>query len=191
MTNEDRSVKAHPLQKTNREAVIALRQQGLSLRQIARKLHISRQRVAQILRPRPAVERVQNLSETIASLHAQGARISAIADACGCAENTVYYHLRRLKDGQQSQASEIQPSISEAGTLSASKIVRQWEILRLLFAYPEGVMIRDLAATLHAPLRTVQRDLEGLNEARFNIKKFTRNKKVFYRIPPQEPILPT
>ena len=191
MSNEDRRGKAHPLQKTNRETVIALRQQGLSLRQIARKLHISRQRVAQILRPRPAVERVRNLSETIATLHAQGTRISAIADACGCAENTVYYHLMRLKDGQASPPPEMQPSTPETDTLPAAKIVRQWEILRLLFAYPEGVMIGDLAATLHAPLRTVQRDLEGLNEARFNIKKFTRDKKVFYRIPLQEPILPT
>jgi len=137
------------------------------------------------------VERVQNLSETIATLHAQGARISAIADACGCAENTVYYHLRRLKDGQASQPPETQSSNSETDTLAAGKIVRQWEILRLLFAYPEGVMIGDLAATLHAPIRTVQRDVEGLNEARFNIEKFKRDNKVFYRIPPEEPILPT
>lgn len=74
--------------------------------------------------------------------------------------------------------------------MRGDQLVRQWEILRLLLAYPEGLRVEDLVETLRANRRAVYRDLEVLKAARFNIQTIRRAKEVYYFVPADNPVLP-
>lgn len=74
--------------------------------------------------------------------------------------------------------------------MRGDQLVRQWEILRLFLAYPEGLRVEDLVETLRANRRAVYRDIEVLKAARFNIRTIRRAKEVFYYIPSDNPVLP-
>ncbi|MEW6140837.1 MAG: HTH domain-containing protein [Thermodesulfobacteriota bacterium] len=69
-------------------------------------------------------------------------------------------------------------------------LIRQWEILRLLLACPDGIRVEDLAATLKTRKRTIYRDIAALKGARFNVQKFKRDKESFYYVPIGDPVLP-
>lgn len=74
--------------------------------------------------------------------------------------------------------------------MRGGQLVRQWELLRLLLAYPEGLRVEDLVHTLRANRRAIYRDLEVLKAARFNIQTVRRGKEVFYYVPSDNPVLP-
>jgi len=74
--------------------------------------------------------------------------------------------------------------------MRGDQIIRQWELLRLLFAHQDGVRVEDIADTLKTKKRNVYRDLEVLKGARFNVRSIRRDKEAFYYIPSGEPVLP-
>jgi predicted DNA-binding transcriptional regulator YafY len=74
--------------------------------------------------------------------------------------------------------------------MRGDQLVRQWELLRLLLAYPEGLRVEDIAEALRANRRAVYRDIEVLKAARFNIQTVRRGKESFYFIPSDNPVLP-
>ncbi len=51
--------------------------------------------------------------------------------------------------------------------MRGSQMARQWRLLRLIESRTQGMSAADLARELEAPLRTVYRDLEALQEAGF------------------------
>lgn len=71
-----------------------------------------------------------------------------------------------------------------------NQLVRQWELLRLLFSFPDGLTIYELADALESRETTIYQDIGILKEARFNIRKVTRAKQVLYHIPESEPVVP-
>lgn len=74
--------------------------------------------------------------------------------------------------------------------MRGDQIIRQWELLRLLFAHQDGIRVEDIAHTLKTKKRNVYRDLEVLKGARFNVRSVRRDKEAFYYIPSEEPVLP-
>lgn len=74
--------------------------------------------------------------------------------------------------------------------MRGDQIIRQWELLRLLFAHQDGVKVEDIADALKTKKRNVYRDLEVLKGARFNVRSVRRDKEAFYYIPFAEPVLP-
>jgi len=78
----------------------------------------------------------------------------------------------------------VQPgSESKEFTLMrGTQLARQWKIIRLMESRKRGITATELAHELEAPLRTVYRDLEAIQEAGFPIYTDRQGKNSYYKI---------
>jgi len=75
--------------------------------------------------------------------------------------------------------------------MRGDQLARQWELLRLLLAVGvQGISVDDICEALGAHRRTVYRDIEALELARFNLVKLRDGKQARYYIPIDNPVLP-
>jgi len=75
--------------------------------------------------------------------------------------------------------------------MRGEQLARQWECLRLLLSHEgQGVSIQEMCKALHAHPRTIYRDLEVLELARFNLVKVRDGKQARYYVPIDNPVLP-
>jgi len=75
--------------------------------------------------------------------------------------------------------------------MRGEQLARQWELLRLLLSHEgQGISVDDMCEALRAHRRTIYRDLEVLQLARFNLIRVTDGPYARYHIPVDNPVLP-
>ena len=70
--------------------------------------------------------------------------------------------------------------------MRGDQLVRQWRLVRLLFAHQGGATVEDMARVLSTRKRSIYRDLEVLRKAGFNVCKMRREGVPYYYIPSDE-----
>jgi predicted DNA-binding transcriptional regulator YafY len=73
-------------------------------------------------------------------------------------------------------------SVDGVADMRGTQLARQWKVLRLIESRKKGITGAELANELEAPLKTVYRDLEAVQEAGFPIYTERDGKNSYWKI---------
>jgi len=66
--------------------------------------------------------------------------------------------------------------------MRGTQLVRQWKIIRMMESRKTGISAMDLAVELEAPVRSVYRDLEAIQEAGFPLYTEQIGKNSYWKL---------